>query len=134
MGPKQTATRDFVSQTGLDYNEVLSTKKQLDEFSTRAMKRYIDECRALQAQSTFRVQINESLTSKEMEKAIHICYNEFGGKPLVVTIDHSWLIKKDRDEKEKLNIGLKDLSIYITLLKQLLNYLVLCSSIKMASL
>jgi len=103
MGPKQTATRDFVAQTGLDYNEVLSTKKQLDEFSTRAMKRYIDECRALQAQSTFRVQINESLTSKEMEKAIHICYNEFGGKPLVVTIDHSWLIKKDRDEKEKLN-------------------------------
>jgi len=103
MGPKQTATRDFVAQTGLDYNEVLSTRKQLDEFSTKAMRRYIDECKALQAQGTYRVQINNSLTSREMEKAIHVSYNELGGKPLIVTIDHSWLIKKDKDEREKLN-------------------------------
>jgi replicative DNA helicase len=103
MGPKQSAARDFVAQTGLDYNQVLSTKKQLDEFYTKSMKRYIEECKLLEKQGVFRIQINNSITCKEMEKAIHTCYNGLGGKPLIVTIDHSWLIKKDRDEKEKLN-------------------------------
>jgi hypothetical protein len=38
-----------------------------------------------------------------MEKAIHTYYNALGGKPMVVSVDHSWLIKKSPDEKEKLN-------------------------------
>jgi len=57
MGARQTASRDFAAQVGLDYNQVLSTYKQVDDFS---------------------------------------------GKPLIVTIDHSWLIKKDVNEKEKI--------------------------------
>lgn len=103
MGPKQTASRDFVAQTGLDYNQVLSTHKAIDEFSVRIMRNYVDDCKRLQSMGTARVQINNSLTVKEMEQAIYAAYNGLGGKPLVISIDHSWLIKKDRDEREKIN-------------------------------
>ena len=103
MGPKQTAARDFVAQTGLDYNQVLSTKKQLDEFYLKTMRNYVDDCKRLQSMGVYRVQINSATTWKEMEKAIYTCYTGLGGKPLVITIDHSWLVKKDKDEKEKLN-------------------------------
>jgi hypothetical protein len=35
--------------------------------------------------------------------AIFRLYEGLGSKPLLVTIDHSWLIKKDSAEKEKIN-------------------------------
>lgn len=103
MGPKQTAARDFVAQTGLDYNQVLSTRQQLDEFHVKQMKQYIQECKNLHSVGIHRMQINRSITHKEMEVAVHTVYNALGGAPMIVTIDHSWLIKKDKDEKEKLN-------------------------------
>lgn len=103
MGPKQTAARDFVAQTGLDYNQVLSTNKQLDEFSVKMMKQYVDEQKKFQSYGSYRTQINTPLTVRKMEEAIQTAYNGLGGKPLIVTIDHSWLIKKDTDEREKIN-------------------------------
>lgn len=103
MGPKQTASRDFVAQTGLDYNQVLSTKQQLNDFNTQLIRNYIDDCKLMEGRGMHRVQINTSLTHRDMEKAIHTCYTGLGGYPLIVTIDHSWLIKKDKDEREKLN-------------------------------
>jgi len=102
MGPKQTAARDFVAQTALDYNQVLSTHKQIDEFSVKMMKQYVEEQKTLQSFGSYRTQINTALTVRKMEEAVHTAYNGLGGKPLVVTIDHSWLIKKDKDEKEKI--------------------------------
>jgi replicative DNA helicase len=103
MGPKQTAARDFVAQTALDYNQVLSTNKQLDEFSVKMMKQYVDEQKRFQSYGSYRTQINTPLTVRKMEEAIQTAYNGLGGKPLIVTIDHSWLIKKDTDEREKIN-------------------------------
>jgi replicative DNA helicase len=103
MGPKQTAARDFVAQVGLDYNTILSTSKAVDDFSLQLMKTYVEECRAMQDVGIHRVQINNATTVSEMERAIYTCYNGLGGKPLIVTIDHSWLMKKDRSEKEKIN-------------------------------
>lgn len=103
MGPKQTAARDFVAQTALDYNQVLSTNKQIDEFSVKLMKQYVEEQKTFQQLGNYRTQINTSLTVRKMEEAIHTAYNGLGGKPLIVTIDHSWLIKKDTDEREKIN-------------------------------
>jgi replicative DNA helicase len=38
-----------------------------------------------------------------MEEAIYSGYTGLGGKPLIVTIDHSWLVKKDATEKDKMN-------------------------------
>ena len=102
MGAKQTASRDFASQVGLDYNQVLSTYKQVDEFSVKLMQQYLDDTRSFQKYGNFRTQINEPLTVKQMEEAIYKVYDGLGGKPLIVTVDHSWLIKKDVNEKEKI--------------------------------
>ena len=102
MGPRQTASRDFASQVGLDYNQVLSTHKQIDEFSMKMIKQYLEDSRAFEKLGNYRTQINEPLTVRDMEKAIYAAYNGLNGKPLIVTIDHSWLIKKDVNEKEKI--------------------------------
>lgn len=103
MGARQTAARDFASQVSLDYNQVLSTHKQLDEFSVKLMKQYIADTKVFQSFGNYRVQINDPLTVTNMEQAIYKTYEGLGGKPLIVSIDHSFLVKKDRDEKEKLN-------------------------------
>lgn len=103
MGAKQTASRDFASQVALDYNEVLSTHKQVDDFSIKLMKKYLEDTKTFQKLGNYRTQINEPLTVKDMEKAIHTVYEGLNGKPLIVTIDHSWLIKKDPTEKEKIS-------------------------------
>jgi len=104
MAPKQTAARDFVSQLALDYNEVLSIGKKLDEFYINRIKQYIQECKALETMGVYRVQINSSLTSVEMEAAIIETFHGLGGAPLVVTIDHSWLIKKGKGDKDKFDV------------------------------
>lgn len=102
MGAKQTAARDFASQVSLDYNQVLSTHSQLDEFSMKLMKQYLEETKLFERGGNYRTQINDPITVKQMEEAIYTVYNSFNGKPLIVTIDHSWLIKKDVTEKEKI--------------------------------
>ena len=102
MGAKQTASRDFAAQAGLDYNQVLSTHRELDEFSIKLMKQYLDDTKVFERSGNYRTQINDPITVKQMEEAIYTVYNSFNGKPLIVTIDHSWLIKKDITEKEKI--------------------------------
>jgi len=103
MGPKQTAARDFVAQTGLDYNRVLSTTKEIDDYAVDLMQAYVIESELLHKKGVTRLQINSSLTVKEMEMAVFRVYQGLGSKPLLVTIDHSWLIKKSPDEKEKIS-------------------------------
>jgi replicative DNA helicase len=102
MGGKQSAARAFAAETALDYNIVLSTDKQLDKFSHEMMEKYKEDTRIFEEVGIYRVMINESLTHKEIKDTIIHYYNELGGKPLVVSIDHSWLIKKSSDEKEKI--------------------------------
>lgn len=103
MGAKQTASRDYAAQVGLDYNQVLSTHKQLDDFSINMMKQYLEDAKLFHRAGDYRGQINEPMTVKDMEKAIYTFYTGTGGKPFIVTIDHSWLVKKDNTEKEKIN-------------------------------
>lgn len=104
MAPKQTAARDFVSQLALDYNEVLSVGSKLDDFYVERIKNYIEECEKLEKMGVYRVQINESLTAPEIGEAIYRCYTELNSAPLVVTIDHSWLIKKGKGDKDKFDV------------------------------
>lgn len=103
MAAKQTGARDFVAQIGLDYNQVLSTNKELGDFQMKLIKQYVEECKVLQKYGSHRTQINDAITVRQMEKAIYDAYEGLGGKPLIVTIDHSWLIKKDVAEREKIN-------------------------------
>lgn len=129
MTNEQYGQREIVAATGLDYNEVLSTKQQLNDFNFRRVQQYGEDCKLLHEQGVYRGQINKSITASELEKAVHLYYNKLGGKPLIVTIDHSWLIKKDSTEREKLQtlyntadvlIQLKqDLPIIIIMLTQL---------------
>ena len=67
------------------------------------MKQYVEECKSLQKSNVYRTQINDSVTVTKMEEAIYAAYNGLGCKPMIVTIDHSWLIKKDSTEREKIN-------------------------------
>lgn len=103
MAPKQSASRAFASHMAMDYNLVLSTNKELDDFSFKMMKQYAEETKKLEDQKVTRLQINKPLTVKDIEKAIHTYYNALGGKPMLVSLDHSWLVKKDKEEKERLN-------------------------------
>ena len=103
MGNESYGTREIVAETGLDYNIVLSSKAALDDYKFKLIQEYGNDCRKLHEQGVYRVQVNKSITGKEIKRAVHYFYNKFGGKPLIVTIDHSWLIKKAPDEKEKLN-------------------------------
>lgn len=103
MGPKQTASRDFAAQTGLDYNVILSTDFEVSEFAMNIMSNYVTDCKNLQNQGVVRVQINDPISFKDIEKAVYHFYHALGGKPLLITIDHSWLIKKDKEEREKIN-------------------------------
>lgn len=103
MHPKQQASRHFAAETALDYNLILSTGKQLDDFMFSKMKTLVQEHKAMMDVGISREVITDPLTHADMKKAMHFWYNSMGGKPMIVTIDHSWLIKKAPDEKEKLN-------------------------------
>jgi replicative DNA helicase len=102
MGAKQVSARDFVAKTALDYNKVLSTDAQLDDYYFQMMKQYQQDCKDLEDKNILRVQVNTALTHADIKNAIIHYYSELGGKPMIVTIDHSWLIKKGKDEKEKI--------------------------------
>jgi replicative DNA helicase len=119
MTNEQYGQREIVAATGLDYNELLSTKQQLDDFKFRQAEKYLEDCKALHAKKVYRGQINKSITATELEKAVHYYYNKLGGKPLIVTIDHSWLIKKDANEKEKLNTLYNTADVLIRLKQEL---------------
>jgi len=108
MGGKQAASRAFAAETALDYNVVLSTSRSLDKFSFDHMKKHTMDFKSLERQGVMRVVLNKPLTHVEIKKTIYHYYDELGkitrqgSKPMIITIDHSWLIKKAADEKEKI--------------------------------
>jgi len=102
MGAKQSASRAFAAEVALDYNVVLSTDRQLDDYVYGLMQTHLADVKAMEAVGIRRIQINKPLTNKEIVDAVHLYYNKLGGKPMIITIDHSWLIKKNADEREKI--------------------------------
>lgn len=101
MGDEQYAARQFAAEAALDYNRVLSAEKSLDQFSYEQMKKYREDCTELRRHGIFRDMITQPLTHHEIRDAVLETYAEYGSKPMVVTIDHSWLIKKGSGEKDK---------------------------------
>lgn len=102
MGDKQYAARQFAAEVALDYNQVLSSNKQLDDFAYKQMQKYLADTRALEKQGIQRKLIKKPLSTPDIEKAIRYYYDAMGAKPMLVTIDHSWLIKKTPEEREKI--------------------------------
>lgn len=104
MGDEQYAARQFSAEIAEDYGVVLSTKRQLEEFKLERIKHYIAECETMHKQGIKREVISESSTHQEIEHEIKQAYVDGGAKPMIVTIDHSWLIKKSGSEKDKFDV------------------------------
>lgn len=102
MGDEQYAARQFAGATRAKYGEILSTDKALNDFVFNQVENYVRDCEALEKLGVKRELVSESLTSEQIEQAITQAYKDWGDKPIIVTIDHSWLIKKDPTEREKL--------------------------------
>lgn len=102
MGDEQYAARQFAGEMAQDYGVILSTKRQLDNFTLDNINKYVEHCKEMEFYGLIREVISESLTHTDMEEAIQEAYLEGGSKPMIVTIDHSWLIKKRLDEREKI--------------------------------
>jgi replicative DNA helicase len=101
MGPKQSGSRAFAAELGINYSEVLSTYTTLSDDNFDKINKFIKEVKERESRGIKRIQINKPINHKEIIDAIRNYYSSLGGKPLIVTIDHSWLIKKAPDEKEK---------------------------------
>lgn len=104
MGDKQYAARQFAAEAAMDYNQVLSSYKQLDDFTYRQMQQYLSDTVALEKTGIQRKLIKKPLTVPDIERAIRFYYEAMGAKPMVVTIDHSWLIKKGTGDKDKFDV------------------------------
>lgn len=104
MGDEQYAARQFAGETALDYGIILSTTSQLQQFVVDHINRYIQDVKFAQSQGIIREMISQPLTYHEIEEAIKEAYVDGGNKPLIVTIDHSWLIKKSSGEKDKFDV------------------------------
>jgi len=119
MGGKQSASRAFAAETALDYNVVLSTHKDLDDYSFKMMEDYVLDCEALENVGIQREVISDALTHADIKKAIEFYYNDMGGKPMLVTIDHSWLIKRLPNEQEKITTLYNTVEMLMQLKNQL---------------
>lgn len=111
MGSKQYGSRDFAAQIAKDYNVVLSSEKQLDDFSMQLIRQYRAETAKLMSQGVYRIFLGTAMTHKNIYDAVHYYYNNIPGKdgkpsgnPLVITIDHSWLVKRMDSEKDKFEV------------------------------
>jgi replicative DNA helicase len=104
MGDEQYAARQFAGETAQDYGVILSTQRQLDEFILGQINRYVEECKSMEQLGIKREIISTPLNSTDMEEAIKQAYLENGSKPMIVTIDHSWLIKKGKNDKDKFDV------------------------------
>lgn len=104
MGDDQYAARQFAGEMAEDYGVILSTEKQLDEFILTRIKEYIQETERLETLGFKREMVSESCTHSEIEAEIKQAYVDGGSRPILVTIDHSWLIKKSGGEKDKFDV------------------------------
>lgn len=104
MGDKQYAARQFAAEVALDYNQVLSSYQQLDDFIYKQMQRYLADTQALEKTGVHRKLIGKPLNVMDIEKAIRHYYKDMAAKHMIVTIDHSWLIKRGTGEKDKFDV------------------------------
>lgn len=104
MGAKQYGSRAFAAEMALDYNVVLSSHRELDEYSMSMLKQHRAQCEKMFNMGLNRLFLGKPMNSEAMYNAIHHYHRELGSPdtPLIVTIDHSWLVKKADGEKEKI--------------------------------
>ena len=94
MSSRTTGIREFSSVIKKSYKELLSVGKPIEEWEITRLKSH-----ALASKSKEIYQIDVSMTVSEMETTI-INFIKFVQKPVIVTIDHSVLIKRSASEKD----------------------------------
>jgi replicative DNA helicase len=112
MGTKQAGSRDLAGQLGMDYGVIVSAEKPLDAHTYARLEKLVDDCikqynldvKKLGAQGCQRVMVSASSTVEEIKDIILSFYEAWGSNPMIVTIDHSWLIKKDKTDKDKFDV------------------------------
>lgn len=104
MGAKQYGSRAFAAEMALDYNVVLSSHRELDDYNMQMLKKYRDECEKMFKMGINRMFLGKPMSSDNMYNAMHHYHQSLGKPetPMIVTIDHSWLVKKSDTEKEKI--------------------------------
>jgi replicative DNA helicase len=119
MGDEQYAARQFAGEAALDYGVVLSSGRALDKFAYEQMKRYREECEYMRKSGVYRDMVSSPLTHQEIREAVYDAYAEYGSNPMIITLDHSWLIKKDRSEKDKFDTLYNTTEMLMQLKKEL---------------
>lgn len=119
MGAKQYGSREFAALTKMDYSAVLSSHQSLDDYGFKEMQKIREEARAMAEAGIFRMQIHKPLSYAGIEDAVRKYYDQLGGKPLIVTIDHSWLIKGAGGQNNKFDILYQTAEMLMQLKNQL---------------
>lgn len=103
MGDNQYAARQYAAEVAADYNMILSANHPLDQVTLKLLKAHLAGIKALELNNNLhRMLIKTPLSHVDMEAAIRYYFEKMGNRPMIVTIDHSWLMKKAHDEKEKI--------------------------------
>lgn len=118
MGSKQYGAREFAAQMSMDYSSILSVPRSLDKFTIEQLGKIKAEAKAMAEVGIFRMQINKALTPAQIEEGVRKYYDQLGNKPLLVTIDHSWLIQGAKGES-KFDILYKTAEMLMQLKNQL---------------
>jgi len=95
MSNKTTAVREFSSIVRKTYKELVSVDRRIDDSDINIIKTYISKGEHKEI-----YQVDMSMTVDQMKETILLFLHE-KGKPTIITIDHSVLIKKDATEKDK---------------------------------
>lgn len=111
MSNKTTAVREFSSIVRKTYRELVSVDKKVDEHDLNVIKSYVAKHDHKEI-----YQVDASMTLHQMKQTILQFLHE-KGKPTIITIDHSVLIKKDASEKDKFEM-LYNLGEMLTELKK----------------
>lgn len=94
MLAKHTAMREFSSKTGIESVKLASVFDKVSDEEVQAVLRYAEQNKNKDIYI-----IEQSGSVKQMRKDIEQALMDFN-KPLIVTIDHSILVKRDASEKD----------------------------------
>lgn len=111
MLAKHTAMREFAAKTGVSSTKLASVFNEVSDEEVKAVLRYAEQNKNKDIYI-----IEQAGSVKQMRKDIEQALMDFN-KPLIVTIDHSILVRKDASEKDSFET-LHNLSKMMTEMKR----------------
>jgi replicative DNA helicase len=98
MPDRQTAVREFTGVTGLNYSQLLSAHRPVGDDIIKDLEDYV-----YKNQSRDIYIVDDPLTIAEMREFI-LAHHEKYKKNMIITIDHSLLVKLDKGDKNKFDM------------------------------